>query len=305
MRTVIPILCVGTVVPSRPVDITVPLVIDREERLVVSVTIPWADRPTSSMTLFMRDESFLINRAAIPADLVELLFTDSRNSSSVFRVEDERMTFFTETSGTGSSGLGIGTGGAITQLAGSVAIYKDENRAQLVVGSSFEDFNSSCFPNSLMSFNMADFERLPESAIRLDDVDMGTYRIRFITLQNQSGRGYRAEVPMDVFNRVVDMITDTGAVRVPVRNSRIWNFSDCTIDTFETLPVVEIGLGQNRILLFPEDYLELDVSDGTCKMRITIVTRSYVYVNLLMLVDTNVRINDNHLIYICDSNGDF
>jgi hypothetical protein len=74
---------------------------------------------------------------------------------------------------------------------------------------------------------------------------------------------------------------------------------------YETLPIVEIGLGQNRIALLPEDYMELDESDGTCKMRITCVPSSLMWINPLMLVDTNVRFTNNHLVDICDSNGNF
>ena len=244
MKTVIPFLCVGTVVSSTPGDIRLTLTRDREDRLFASVTVPLAERPISNMALTIYDESYVTTDRSSEPGLSYMFFTDSRNVSRDFRVDDGSLNFFPEPDGTGTSYLGIGGGSGVTQSSGSVAVLKDGNRAQLVLGQSFEVFNSSCLPDSLISFNMTDMERWQESAIRLSGERVGTYRIRF-----QSSRGYRAGIPANIFNRLVNIVTGTGAVQVPVQGYGIAIFRYCRTVMYESLPIVEIGLGQNRIAL--------------------------------------------------------
>ena len=305
MKSLLSILCVASVYSSRPVDIRIPITLDHNERLVASVTVPMAERSISNMVLTLHDDSVVTtNRSSGNAGPVYMLLNGSREGSSVaHRVEGVDLAFMPQIDGREDSYLGIGSGSAITQSSGSVSVLKYEDRAQLVLGSSSELFNSSCRPGSLMTWNLTEIVSGQESLVRFSGVVMGSYRGRFILMQTRHGS--RAVIPVNIFTNLINLIIQTGAVLVSSERNRIAFFRNCTREMFETLPTVEIGFGQNQIVLLPQDYLEIDESRGTCKTRITPTLAPLVLVNPLMLVDTNVRINDNHLIDLCDSNGYF
>ena len=305
MKSLIPIVSLGSVLSSEPVDIRIPLTKNHREDLVASIIFPWAESGSLNVTLTSYNHS-IVTAVRTSAEVPHMLFHDSRDSSRVRRVEDESMRIRERrTNSTNFSFLGIGLGSAITQSLGSAAVLRyGDDRAQLLLGSSLATFNESCMPNSLMTVNKTELD-LQGSSIVIAGLYLGTFPIKI-----RSGPSDRAMVPETIFERLVHMISFLGgAVLVPRRPYARVRFTNCTRNTFRYLPDLEINLGRenHRFSILPEDYLQNNESNNTCEMRISsaVSIAPEIWLNPLFLVDTNVRFNDNYLIDFCESNGNF
>ena len=195
--------------------------------------------------------------------------------------------------------LGLGTGSALTQFVGSVAVLKDGARANLILGSSVESFNSSCQPGSILALNLTNSDRL-DTVVQLGGEYIGDYLIRIQTAYSRAG------IPAIVFSRIVNLIIGSGAIQVEATARQgVIEFMNCNDTVFSVLPNIEFVFGTKGISILPDDYLKIDQSTNRCELLVSSISslNRPLWFNPLMLVDTHVRFNSDHTIELCDSNG--
>jgi len=167
------------------------------------------------------------------------------------------------------------------------------------LGATFDSFNASCQSDSILALNLTNTDRVAV-AIMFAGEFIGDYVMRV-----QSSRQYRAGIPAIVFHRLVNLIIESGAIRIEGTVHGTAEFTNCYNSVLTDLPPLEFGFGIKGISILPDDYLNIESNNNRCNLLvlpISSVSRA-LWFNPLMLVDTHVRFNSNHIIEMCDSNG--
>lgn len=285
-------------VPGRssvPVDFRTPIHYHSDGRLVAEiVAITSVERVVSRMFLTTNDDSLL---AANGEGLVTMIFQSADPYASGYSIMYPEMQLYAFSN---SSYLGIGPGSVLTQTTLSVSVIKNAERgggAELIFGSSFANFNSSCVNDSILSLNYTNLDRVG-SVVRLSGEIVGDYDMRI-----QTNHDFRAGVPAVVFDRLVALVIASGATRIEPARFGTAEFLNCTESVHQSLPDLEFVFGDKGVSLLPGDYLDVDNVTRRCRMRVAslYMPNASIWINPLMLVGMNVRFNSDHMIELCDS----
>ena len=172
-------------------------------------------------------------------------------------------------------------------------------------------FEANCIPDSLMTMNF--FAPNPRMVVKTEHVETRVREIKF-------------EEVFDVPKISLDgVISSAPAVAIiPARNVEhiqlsllgagarpvgLHSYSHCPKTLEESLPSIEIsGPYRGRLVVTPEQYMH--VSEGeTCTLLVRIADPRFLYdpeivaVNPLRLKNVNVRISDNGIWEMCQSNA--
>jgi hypothetical protein len=285
----------GTALSARPENFRSPLSYDAGGWLVSN---SMGTDGSSLHSLRLRLTSGSMDMIAATAQNVlnseTISFSMVSNPLSMFRLELPRPLF------TGSSAvhsyLGIGFDSELTRNAESVAVIRNTTSAELVFGATREFFNSTCIPGTMMTLQVPPTGHM---AVQIKfrnetaETSFGQHHLGFSAVA-----GALASVPNSLRDRIVNNIILAGMMP----SSRPAIFRGCSESAIATLPNIELTFENGSLMYFPQDYLVLNESDGTCKLRISGTTRvGTVDIEPLFLADTNVRVTSENVWDICES----
>ena len=225
-----------------------------------------------------------------------IFFEKVSDPSSIYILDVPEPIFTGYSAESPHSYIGIGFDSRVTQNTGSVAVIRNTTSAELVFGATGEFFNSACIPGSIMTFNSSGTGQFAvQVTLRNEAVEtsMGDYRMKF-----GSASGSSAQVPRLIWTRISDLILSSGIAP----GSRPGMFTGCSQAAIATLPNIELTFGNgSRLVYFPEDYLELNQSEGNCRLRFSSNAEGPLIVEPLFLTHTNVRVTRENVWDICES----
>jgi hypothetical protein len=244
---------------------------------------------------------YIVATSAAEEGPATLSFSHVEHAPLVFDVEAPEPIYVSPPS---SSYIGIGAASALVQRVGAVAVIKGLTRsAELVLGSTMEYFNTTCVPNTLMSLNFSsDSLRITAKLIDGSGNQVGVFGDHQLVVDGPGS--YRATVPSAMYGRIDEILIAGGCGRdseiLPAR------FSGCSRAIIESLPSIDFTTPVGSIVYFPEDYIDFNAADNTCRLRVMRARDGAALAfSPLLLVDTNVRVTRDNQWSICESAATF
>jgi hypothetical protein len=174
----------------------------------------------------------------------------------------------------GTSYIGIGPASPMTRDAGPVSIIR--NSQSLVLSSTLDHFATHCVPGTLLTVVASDVVEV-DAHVRMVNGSLnesiGQFRMKFDNLD-----GYRMSFPRHIYDRFEEVVVSS---------------------TISDLPNIEIAFAAGTLVFFPEDYVDIDRSNGSFTLGIS--SSDYLTLDPLMLVDQNIRVSSDNIWNICDS----
>lgn len=279
-----------------------PLTYDSSGNLFVNVQTGIPSSPTAMMQLALGSFSSICLGIPYGSEDLEISFTNSENDDHRFPT---LLTRCIRNALCPTSFLRVGPTSQFLSTVNSVAIIKDINQAHLVLNSTMSAFNETCVPGSLLNLDFNSGTIFVNFALA-NETHIEQYDGPRLLIMNQVGN-YKMSVPEPLFNRIDELLVQTGAHRLVTLDSESPRmYSNCSVESTYLLPAIRTSLtdlGANFVL-FPEDYIKFDSSTNSCVLRVIDTSSSgYVWIDPFRLVDTNVRINRDNTYQICDTSG--
>ena len=179
----------------------------------------------------------------------------------------------------------------LVQQVGAVAIIKSRTlrNARLVVNSTLAHFERTCYPGTLMSLNFSTNSTIQVTARLTNEsstVDVfGQHQLVF-----DSPGSCRASVTPAMYDSIQQILIGQGGV--PLRGTPFGRFSTCSPDIVRLLPTIEFATPAGSLIFYPDDYIDFNPQDNSCRLRIAEGRDGAdIRVSPMLLVDTNVRVD--------------
>jgi hypothetical protein len=184
----------------------------------------------------------------------------------------------------------------ILDQVGAFAVIRSQTqppRAELVFGSTMEDFLSTCVPGTLISFPSRG-ERATHKLTNATRAVIEKYRVRGIRFGDSHIE--IASVSHDMHTRIQQEMIAQGSSY----ERRFGHYISCTPETLHGLPNVEIETPGATLVLYPQDYIKF-TSNNTCIVELGYSgLYSNIEVNPLLFSGTNARVSsEDNIWHIC------
>jgi hypothetical protein len=301
------LIVVGSAFSARPENFRTLLTLDEKDNLFANVTVVVASSPLESRTVRAKLNDgvmYVVATGAAREGPATLGFACSDESlAEFFRFQSPRTIF---RNAFAASSMGIGASSALVEQVGAVAVIKSrtDRRAQLVIGSTLDDFVSTCEVGTIMMLDFASGSVEVTASLIADDGESTELFGDFELFEYGDGSSNRARVPADMYTRIEELLIARGSVRMSETISPA-RFAECSAAVIASLPAINFNTAGGSIVYHPEDYIEVNTDDNTCTLRILRAREGVdgLEFNPLLLVDSNVRVTRDNVWQICDSSA--
>jgi len=277
------------------VNVEIPLGVNPEGYLVANVSLPIAGLENVGMEVYIGPVTVIAHSSAAEGSErgQTLIFN---TSSSLFQLYDATAVVLRYDH---HSYLSIGPESTLTQKSVSVAIIRDDtSEARLVVGSTFDFFESHCLPGSIIRMLNASHPSVSDESNHLDSrIHFGDYTISNVDFRlGCTLNRHLFDAPSPVLQQISRTIELNGGR--PRDEPGIWDNCNQSTIAASFLPEIRITVTRNEalwgtIVYYQEDYI--DIEDGDiCRLRIQVAVLSDdLVLNPLRIPNSNVRISSN------------
>ena len=289
----------GVALSATPVDFASPLTIGEDGRFISTSNVfvggssqgtPLQIRLTSGPLVVIGAD---VSNATIPA---EIAFNMVDN---MYRIYPLRVPHAMYHGVEASSYMGIGADSRLAGQSGSVAVVRrNSTSAELIISSTRENFRANCRPDTLVTVEASSASRQVEVEVNLwngtESTSFGSHRLE---MGGRTVFPKRALIPQAVYVFIRDHLISNGFVAgwIP------WEFSHCSAAVIAGLPSVDFQFASGSIVYYPEDFMDFNALDSTCRLRFSSAETEALVIDPLMLVGQNVRFSRESGWDICDA----